>query len=83
MPVTLALRELALRCGRVFGLELFGVDCIEGLGGPWVIEVNEFPNYTGVARADEQLAEHVLARMPRPWNGNGWRRPRSRRWTRR
>ena len=82
VPVTLALRELALRCGRVFGLELFGVDCIEGPGGPWVIEVNEFPNYTGVARADERLAEHVLARVPR-WNGNDLAATGGRRWKRR
>jgi glutathione synthase/RimK-type ligase-like ATP-grasp enzyme len=52
---------LALRCGRLFGLELFGVDCVEGPGGPLVIEVNEFPNYTGVPRADELLADHVVA----------------------
>lgn len=82
VPVTLALRELALRCGRVFGLELFGVDCIEAPDGPWVIEINEFPNYTGVARADERLAEHVLARVPR-WNGNGLAATAERRWTRR
>lgn len=82
IPVTLALRELALRCGRVFGLELFGVDCIEGPDGPWVIEVNEFPSYTGVTRADERLAEHVLARVPR-WNGNGLAATAEQRWTRR
>jgi glutathione synthase/RimK-type ligase-like ATP-grasp enzyme len=64
-PVTLALRELALRCGRLFGLELFGVDCIEGPDGPLVIEVNEFPNYTGVAGADALLADHVLAVLAR------------------
>jgi ribosomal protein S6--L-glutamate ligase len=60
--VTPALRDLALRCGRTFGLELYGVDCVETADGPVVIEVNEFPNYTGVPGADELLAEHVLAR---------------------
>lgn len=60
VPVTLALRELALRCGRLFGLELFGVDCVEAAGGPLVIEVNEYPNYTGVAGADELLADRVM-----------------------
>jgi ribosomal protein S6--L-glutamate ligase len=82
VAVTLAMRELALRCGRVFGLELFGVDCIEAPGGPWVIEVNEFPNYTGVARANELLAEHVLAKLPR--SGATTREPAGeRRWLRR
>jgi hypothetical protein len=31
-----------------------------------VIEVNEFPNYTGVADADAALADHVLAAAGRP-----------------
>jgi ribosomal protein S6--L-glutamate ligase len=61
LPITLALRELALRCGRLFGLELFGVDCIAGSDGPVVIEVNEFPNYSGVTGVDDVLAGHVLS----------------------
>lgn len=65
VAVTPALRELALRCGRLFGLELFGVDCVEGPDGPLVIEVNEFPNYTGVPNADELLADHVLMCLAR------------------
>jgi ribosomal protein S6--L-glutamate ligase len=82
VAVTLAMRELALRCGRVFGLELFGVDCIERPGGPWVIEVNEFPNYTGVGRADELLADYVLAKIPRSRAGDP-QPTGERRWTRR
>ena len=57
-----AQRELGRRCGRVFGLELFGVDCIETTDGPIVIEVNDFPNYTGVPQADQRLAEFVAQR---------------------
>jgi ribosomal protein S6--L-glutamate ligase len=66
-PVSLTdeLRELALGCSSLFGLELFGVDCLLTSDGPVVIEVNEYPNYTGVAEADEALASHVLARAPR------------------
>jgi ribosomal protein S6--L-glutamate ligase len=65
-PVALTdeLRELALGCSGLFGLELFGVDCLVTPDGPVVIEVNEYPNYTGVAEADEALASHVLARVP-------------------
>lgn len=55
-----AWRELAWRCGDVFGLHLFGVDCIECGGELVVIEVNDFPNYTGVPGADARLAAHVL-----------------------
>lgn len=56
------LAELALRCGAVFGLEIYGVDTIATVDGPVVIEVNEFPNFTGVDEAGELVADHVLSR---------------------
>lgn len=55
------LERLALRCGELFGLELYGLDCIETDSGAAVIEVNEFPNYTSVPRAHERLADYVVA----------------------
>ncbi|HEY6097857.1 MAG TPA: ATP-grasp domain-containing protein [Anaeromyxobacter sp.] len=63
LPMTPALEALARRCGRLFGLELFGVDCIETPRGPVVIEVNDFPNYTGIPDADARLARHVVDRV--------------------
>jgi ribosomal protein S6--L-glutamate ligase len=65
MPVTPAERDLAVRCRRLFGLDLYGIDCIWTAQGPVVIEVNEFPNYTGVPEASERLADHVVARAMR------------------
>lgn len=62
LPATPALRALARRCGEVFGLELFGVDCINTPSGPVVIEVNEFPNYSAVPEAGDRLAEYVMSR---------------------
>jgi ribosomal protein S6--L-glutamate ligase len=62
VPITPALRDLAWRCGAVFGLEIFGVDCITTTEGPLVIEVNEFPNYSAVPDADEKLANFILSR---------------------
>jgi ribosomal protein S6--L-glutamate ligase len=53
--------ELARTCGRLFGLTVFGVDCLETSHGPVVIEVNDFPNFTAVPGADVLLARHVLA----------------------
>ncbi len=61
VPLTESWRTLALRCGQVFGLELYGVDCIETERGPLVIEVNEFPNYSAVPGADEKLSRFVVA----------------------
>jgi ribosomal protein S6--L-glutamate ligase len=56
-----AWRALALACGRPFGLSLYGVDCVLGADGPAVIEVNDFPNYSGIPDADEALADVVAA----------------------
>jgi ribosomal protein S6--L-glutamate ligase len=55
--------DLALRCGEIFGLQIYGVDAIETETGPLVIELNEFPNFTGVPNAGEYLAEHVLEQL--------------------
>jgi ribosomal protein S6--L-glutamate ligase len=62
VSVTPELETLARRCREPFGLELFGVDCIETSTGPVVIEVNDFPNYTGVPNGSEVLADYVLSR---------------------
>jgi glutathione synthase/RimK-type ligase-like ATP-grasp enzyme len=59
VPLTAGLEELGRNLRRLFGLELYGVDCIETAEGPVVIEVNEFPNYTGVPDADRRLADYV------------------------
>ncbi|WP_347350788.1 hypothetical protein [Intrasporangium sp.] len=61
--VTGRLRELALTCGPLFGLTVYGVDCIETAAGPVVIEVNDFPNFTHVSGASRLLARHVLGRV--------------------
>jgi ribosomal protein S6--L-glutamate ligase len=63
VSVTDALERVALRCGDVFGLDLYGVDCLETTDGPIVLEVNDFPNYSGLADADPALAALVLGEM--------------------
>jgi ribosomal protein S6--L-glutamate ligase len=57
------MRDLALRCGQVFGLEIYGVDALETTDGLAVVEVNEFPNFTGVADAPTRIAAHVRSRL--------------------
>ena len=63
-PVALTpeLEALGRRCGEIFGLDLFGVDCIVTEEGPLVIEVNDYPNFTAVPDADRRLAEFVERR---------------------
>lgn len=54
--------DLALRCGETFGLEVYGVDTVETVNGPTVIEVNDFPNFTGIPEAADLIADYALAR---------------------
>lgn len=62
LAVTRQLREIGQACARLFGLSLCGVDCVPGPSGPLVVEVNDFPNYRGLARSvDHDLARVVLA----------------------
>ena len=53
-------RSLALRCGELLGLELYGVDCLATPAGLFVIEVNDFPNYSGISEADGRMADLIL-----------------------
>jgi ribosomal protein S6--L-glutamate ligase len=64
LRLTREFSEIADRCRLCFGLELFGVDCLDTPDGPVVIEVNEFPNYSGIPHANELLAEYVCSRIP-------------------
>ena len=50
---------IALECGRIFGLGLYGLDVIEGPDGPVVIDLNYFPSYKGVPDAADRLAEYI------------------------
>lgn len=62
VETTPELAALGRSCAELFGLDLFGADCIVTEGGPLVIEVNDYPNYTSVPDADDRLADYVLAR---------------------
>jgi len=60
-PVTPEIRSIALRCGEVSGLSLYGLDMIEGVGGPVVIDLNYFPSYKGIPEAAPAIADHIEA----------------------
>jgi ribosomal protein S6--L-glutamate ligase len=59
VPVETDVREIALRCGRAFGLGLYGLDVIESPAGPVVVDVNYFPGYKGVPGAAAHIAAYV------------------------
>ncbi len=59
--VTPELREIALRCGSVLGIELFGLDIIVSDGQPYVVDVDPFPGFKGVPDAALRLADYIYA----------------------
>ncbi len=54
------MREIALGCGRAFGVGLYGVDLITSGGKPYVVDINTFPGFKGVPNAAELLAAYIL-----------------------
>lgn len=61
--VTPELRDLALACGRAFGLRLFGIDVLQTAQGPIVVDVNDFPNYTGVDDAAATIGSLLITEV--------------------
>jgi ribosomal protein S6--L-glutamate ligase len=63
VPLKKHMLDIAFRCGQTFGLEVYGVDTRETSDGLVVIEVNEFPNFTGVPDAARWIVEHIRKRQ--------------------
>src|SRR5438067_59681 len=60
MPLTPALRKLALDVGKLFGLDIYGLDVVETPQGLAVIDINDFPSFGGVPRAVARVSEYIL-----------------------
>jgi len=67
--VTPELREIALRCGRVFGIDLYGLDVVVSAGQPYVVDVQKFGSYMGVPDAPRRLADYIQAAAQRVLRG--------------
>lgn len=63
VELTAQLRDIALTCGRACRLELWGVDVAMTPKGPYVIEVNDFPTYSAVPEAGEEIARYALTKV--------------------
>jgi ribosomal protein S6--L-glutamate ligase len=59
VEVTPALRRIATAVAEAFDLSLFGIDVLETSRGPLVVDVNEFPNFTGIDEAVPTVADLV------------------------
>ncbi len=60
IPVSREMLKLAQRVGRVFGLDLYGVDVLETAQGLIVIDINDFPSFNGVPRKVAAVSEYIL-----------------------
>jgi ribosomal protein S6--L-glutamate ligase len=63
------LRDIALRCGRVFGIDLYGLDTVVSDGRPYVVDVQKFGSYMGVPDAPGVLADYIVAAGTRAMRG--------------
>ncbi|HET8744493.1 MAG TPA: hypothetical protein VFM98_02735 [Ramlibacter sp.] len=59
LPLAAEWREIALRCGRVFGLSVYGIDVVQGAEGPVVVDVDHAPCLLGIPEAAALLALHI------------------------
>lgn len=57
--VSSSVRDIALRCGRAFGLGLYGLDVVEGSDGPVVVDLNYSPGYRGVPDVAPLIASYI------------------------
>ncbi|MBI4957110.1 MAG: RimK family alpha-L-glutamate ligase [Myxococcales bacterium] len=61
-------RRLATRAARVAGLEICGVDLLEGKKGPLVVELNSSPGLEGIEQATGiDVAHSIVARVETLW----------------
>lgn len=67
--ITPELREIAMRCGRAFGVDLFGVDIIISEGRPYVVDIQSFPGFKGVPDAALRLADYIYTAARRVMAG--------------
>jgi ribosomal protein S6--L-glutamate ligase len=54
------LRELALRVGDIFGLDIYGLDIVETPEGPVLVDVNDFPSFGRVPDSINLVAGHIV-----------------------
>jgi ribosomal protein S6--L-glutamate ligase len=60
IPLTPELRKLALDIGKIFGLDIYGIDVVETPNGLAVLDINDFPSFGRVPGAVRRVAEYVL-----------------------
>ena len=60
IAVSPELRRLALGVGRLFGLDLYGLEVIETPEGPVAIDSTDFPSFAMMPQAEARIADFIL-----------------------
>lgn len=61
IPISLEIQNLALQVGKIFGLDIYGLDIVEASRGPMIVDINDFPSFGHVPDATTLVAMHILA----------------------
>ncbi|MDQ6661683.1 MAG: hypothetical protein M3Z24_12045 [Chloroflexota bacterium] len=60
IPVTPQMRKVALDVGKLFGLDIYGIDVVETNQGLMIVDINDFPSFGLVPRAIARIGEYIL-----------------------
>jgi ribosomal protein S6--L-glutamate ligase len=60
IPLTPELRKLALEVGKLFDLDIYGLDVVQTPQGLVVLDINDFPSFGLVPRAVARVSEYIL-----------------------
>ncbi len=60
LPVTPTLRDMALNVGKLFGLDIYGLDVVETPQGLALLDINDFPGFGMVPQAPARIASYIL-----------------------
>jgi len=66
---TAELREIVVRCGQAFGIDLYSIDIIESEGKPYVVDMCSIPGCRGVPDGPSHLASYLYAAAKRAARG--------------
>lgn len=60
IPLSSELQDLALHVGRLFGLDIYGLDIVETKDGPMVVDINDFPSFGQLPHAVTLIASQIV-----------------------
>ena len=60
IQVTNAMLQLVQQVGQIFGLDIYGIDVLETPQGLVVVDIDDFPSFSGVPRNVVAISEYLL-----------------------